>query len=150
MPGPVCGQSVEKHKGPTRVGPWRPDPGSPIPASRLKIVSDPQRELRLAESAAPALRREQHVLPVLVEERLPRPIEMDREADEEGLEADAVRGARVDQPEAVDYDRLSQHRQSGQIVIGDRTLYGRTTLQPGERTRSGRGERSSLDLSRCD
>src|ERR1700676_4159312 len=67
----------------------------------LEVVADPDREPRLAEHGAPAGCRKQHVLPVLVEERAPRPVEVDREPEREGLETHSVGGAAIPQPEAA-------------------------------------------------
>ena len=75
----------------------------------LEVVADPQRELDLAQPVAAAAERrpsrgrigEHQIFPVAVEQRPPRPVEMDREAERERLEADAVGRAAVDQPEAV-------------------------------------------------
>src|SRR5216683_2475317 len=67
----------------------------------LEVVADPDREPRLAELGAPAGGRKQHVLPALVEERAPRPVEVDGEPQREGLETHPVGGAAVPQPEAA-------------------------------------------------
>src|SRR5688572_22820444 len=50
----------------------------------LKVVADPHREARFAEFAAAAVGGEQHVFPLPVEQRAPRPVEVDREAEGEG------------------------------------------------------------------
>src|SRR6266852_3401165 len=67
----------------------------------LEVVADPDREPRLAERGAAAGGRKQHVLPVLVEERPPRPVEVDREPEREGFETHPVGGAAIPQPEAA-------------------------------------------------
>src|SRR5207237_579991 len=97
------------------VGCWLPDGDGPSnrpqPATSnqqvyvSEVVSNPNSEARLAEVGAAALRREQHVFPVLVEQRAPRPVEVDGEAERERLEADAVRGTPVLQTEAADVAR---------------------------------------------
>src|ERR1700731_4455457 len=53
-----------------------------------EVVADPDRELRLAERRAATLGREHHVFPCLVEQRAPRPVEVDREPEGECLEPD--------------------------------------------------------------
>src|SRR5581483_5853686 len=68
----------------------------------LEIVTDPDVELRLAEPAAAAVVGEHGVLPLLVEQRPPREVEVDRESEDEALEADAIRRASVSQAEAAD------------------------------------------------
>src|SRR5512134_899045 len=78
--------------------------------SPLEVVTDPDRETRLAEPGAAALVGEDDVLPFAVEERAPRPVEMDREAERERLEAEAVRGAAVDQLEPLDVLDGTEHR----------------------------------------
>src|SRR4051812_28894218 len=66
---------------------------------RSEIVANPDREARLAEPLAAAhpfrraVLREDDVFPRLVEGRSPRPVEVDREAERERLEAEPVRGA---------------------------------------------------------
>src|SRR5581483_5407166 len=76
-------------------------------SSALEVVADPDIEARLPEVGA-AARRGAHVpgehvvLPRLVEEGAPRPVEVDREPEEERLEAEPVRGAAVFEAEAVD------------------------------------------------
>src|SRR5213075_15791 len=79
--------------------------------SCLKVVADPDGEARLAElvgaaDALPGRRRrragEHNIFPVLVEERPPRPVEVQREPEQERLEADAVRRAAVLQAEPGD------------------------------------------------
>src|SRR5438045_316304 len=64
-----------------------------------EVVADPDREARLAELVAAAGGREQEILPVAAEQRPPRPVEVNREAEREGFEAEAVRGAAVDEAE---------------------------------------------------
>src|SRR5687767_12081936 len=86
----------------------------------LEIVADPDAELHLAEPGTAGVwtdhavdrRRvgEQHVLVILVEQRAPRPIEVNRESEGERFEPDAVRGAAVDEPEARDGPRRAIHR----------------------------------------
>src|SRR6476660_5530092 len=80
-----------------------------------EIVPDPDAELRLAQPLAAsrplgdALVGEHVVLPVLVEERPPGPVEVDRESEREGFEAKAIRRAAVHEPEPVDSPRLSEN-----------------------------------------
>ena len=50
----------------------------------LPVVADPHRELRLAEFLAAALHEELHVFPFAVEQRAPRPVEVEREAERHG------------------------------------------------------------------
>src|ERR1700719_1696489 len=52
----------------------------------LEVVADPEREPRLSARGAAAGGRKQHVLPVLVEQRAPRAVEVDREPEREGFE----------------------------------------------------------------
>src|SRR4051812_11145779 len=75
---------------------------------RLEIVANPDAELRPPQPLAAAAEAVDgrvvgiHVVfPALVEQRPPRPVEVDREAEREGLEADAVGGAAVDQTQAA-------------------------------------------------
>src|SRR5262245_59002504 len=82
--------------GPLASGFWLPalcgDPPevlSPKPVAVLKIVPDPDGEVRLTERVTAALRGEDDVLPVLVEERSPSPVEVDREPERERLEPDS-------------------------------------------------------------
>src|SRR5579871_5751968 len=76
----------------------------------LEVVSNPEAERHLPERRRSTGRRKEQILPVLVEQRLPREIEVHREAEQKALEADAVRGAAVDQTEAGDRRRRSEHR----------------------------------------
>jgi uncharacterized protein GlcG (DUF336 family) len=62
----------------------------PATACRLEIVSNPDRESRLAEFGAAALGGERDVFGRLVEERAPRPVEVDGKAERKRLESDAV------------------------------------------------------------
>ena len=70
------------------------------PAVVLEVVADPHLELRRAERAAAALRGEERVFPILVEQRAPREVEVDREPEQEALEPEAIRRAAVAQAEA--------------------------------------------------
>src|SRR5262249_39836886 len=92
-------------------------------SGRLEVVSNPESKLHLPEdivarrnAARPdrypgggCIRCEERVLPRLIEERLPRKVEVHRKAQEEALEAEAVRCAAVDQPQPADLQRLPQH-----------------------------------------
>ena len=81
-----------------------------IQHSALKIIAYPDAELHPAEPGAPGVRAgqpirngwigEQHIFPILVEQRAPRPVEVHGEPERERLEAEAVRRRAVDQPEA--------------------------------------------------
>src|SRR3954467_982186 len=71
-------------------------PPAPAP-SLLEVVSDPHGELRLAEPVAARGRavldrviREVVILPLLVEQCPPRPVEVDREPKRERFEPDTV------------------------------------------------------------
>src|SRR5688572_26719778 len=76
----------------------------------LKVVTDPERELRLPERAAAAERRKPQVFPVLVQQRLPGPVEVHREPERECLEADAVGRSRVHEPQSTDHGRFTEDR----------------------------------------
>src|SRR5579862_223977 len=76
--------------------------GAPVMPRPSEVVSNPEAELHFPEHRRSARRRKQEIFPVLVEQRLPGEIEVHREAEHEALEADAVRRAAVDQPEARD------------------------------------------------
>src|SRR5689334_15370410 len=68
--------------------PWELEVGSwEFFHSPLKVVPDPEMELALAEVAAAAGLREDQVLPLLVERRAPDVVDVEREAEEEALEA---------------------------------------------------------------
>src|SRR5688572_14331069 len=90
---------------------------SPLTGSHLKIIANPERESHLAEPLARAANpavvrgwiRVNDVLVVLVEERPPRPVEVDGEAQRKRLEPDAVGGTAVDQAEAIERDRVTEH-----------------------------------------
>src|SRR5436190_24166065 len=88
---------------------------SPITRSRdraiaySEVVADPDREPRLAPvggAAHAAVARverpagEHDVLPPVVEQRPPRPVEVDREAERERFQPEAVGGAAVLEAEA--------------------------------------------------
>ena len=97
--------AARNRRGPRAVS------GRPASAgSRLEIVSDPERQLRLAELLAAAGGRKQQVLPLPVEQRLPRPVDVDGEAQGERLEADAVGRARIHQAQAADGLRRAEDR----------------------------------------
>src|SRR6266850_2584115 len=68
----------------------------------LEVVSNPDRKPRLAPARASAAGGKHDVFPILVEQGTPRPIEVDREPDREGLQPDAVGRARIDEPEPAD------------------------------------------------
>src|SRR5687768_18125754 len=93
------------------------------PSSPLPVVADPHRELRLAEPGAAARHAlgggvgpEHDVFPLPVQQRLPRPVEVDGEAEREGGEADAVRGARVDEAHSRHDDRAAEYRRACEVV----------------------------------
>src|SRR5262245_14274643 len=81
-----------------------------------------------------AVRREQLVLPVLVQQRPPCVVEVNREAEREGFESQSVRRARINQPETADGDRLPIDRNlSGEVgsgVADDRRVELRAGRKP--------------------
>ena len=104
--------------------------------SYLEVVSNPHCELRLAEGGAAAVGGESQVFPFPVEQRAPRPVEVDREAERKRLEADAVRSARIHQPQSVDARRRSEHRRlaaDALRVADDRGVRVGAVRQPLER-----------------
>src|SRR4051812_585477 len=112
----------------------------------LEVVADPHRKLRLPEPVAAAgvaveqcLVRIEDVFVVLVEQRPPRPVEVDREAERERLEADAVRGAAVDEAEAADVPRrpVDRRRALDRVRVGDEADH-----------RRARGRRRRPDIER--
>src|SRR6185369_6633710 len=120
----------------------RADASRPLMRSRyeygdeLEVVTDPERELRFPEPARPTLQCIDDVFVVLVQQGSPRPIEMHREANEECLQPEAVRRARVDQPEAADRGLGTEHRvlqprhAIGSRQTNDRRFDARTGLPP--------------------
>ena len=87
---------------------------------RLEVVADPDRHAHLAEVVTAAqesgelrLGREDGVFPLAVEERRPGPVEMDRKADGERRETEAVRGSRVVETEPADRDGRTEDRLRG-------------------------------------
>src|SRR5262245_45329668 len=67
-----------------------------------EVVAHPDREARFPELRAAAGGDEERLLPLLVEQCPPRPVEMQREAEDERLQADAVRRPAVPEPESGD------------------------------------------------
>src|SRR5688500_7541325 len=93
------------------------------PSSPLPVVADPHRELGLAEPGAAArhalgggIGPEHDVFPLLVQQRLPRPVEVDGEAERERGEADAIRRARIDKAQPRHRDRGAEHRRAREVV----------------------------------
>src|SRR6187402_2246030 len=87
----------------------------------LEVVPYPHFELRPPELLAAADRRIQRVFPLAVERRPPRPVEVDGEAQREGLQAEAVRRVAVAEAEARDVDRGAEDRNGracGRIHVG--------------------------------
>src|SRR5688572_11996658 len=83
------------------------------------VVADPELELHFPEGRAICkaigvrgagldARTDGGVLVVLVEQRLPRKIEVHRETEQETLEPEAVGRAAVEQPDAADVRRRSK------------------------------------------
>src|SRR5262245_46562673 len=99
------------------------------PAS--EVVPDPEAELHAAEVVAAAHAaqgtgiREDRVFPGAIEERLPGPVEVHREAEQEALQAEAIGRAAVDEAEAVDLhgrseDRYDRAEEVDDLVVEDR------------------------------
>src|SRR3954464_3774806 len=90
----------------------RPPLSSESAAPFSEVVADPHREARLLEIGraadalagrlVQALAAEDDFFEPAVEQCAPRPVEVNREAERKGFEADAVRRAAVLQAEAVD------------------------------------------------
>src|SRR5581483_12158797 len=96
------------------------------PAWSLEVVSDPDRELRRTEPLVPGgiavqlrLVGKLRVFPVLVEQRAPRPVEVDGESEREGFQAEAVRGAAVLQAEPADRRLRAIHRNLIAARVGE-------------------------------
>src|SRR5882672_10862803 len=68
----------------------------------LEVVADPHRELRSAERGAATEGRESQIFPILVEERLPRVVEVDGKTERKCLEPEAVRRTCIDQSQPID------------------------------------------------
>jgi Flp pilus assembly protein TadD/predicted aspartyl protease len=81
--------------------------------SRSEVVANPELEPPLPPLVRGHLVPEEQVLPVLVEQGPPGPVEVDREPQREGLEADPVRRPAADQPETGHGHRIpvDRHRE---------------------------------------
>src|SRR5215218_4215783 len=132
MASPRCSRPrILQHRalGTAPRGTWHPGTSHPSTLTRgtrgtpapLEVIPNPERELDLAQpfAAADEVRPvafdvgavgEDEVFPVAVEERPPRPVEVNGEAEHERFEAYAVRGAAVDQAEAVDRNLGAEDR----------------------------------------
>src|SRR5579872_2017416 len=109
----------------------------------LEVVPDPHCETCLPECIAAALLREHDVFPGLIEGRAPRPVEVDGEAEREGLEPEAVRRTPVLQAEAVDHRRRAVDRNRIAVRIAD-DVAERIHLIPGDRLAGLGGVRREL------
>src|SRR4051812_26136226 len=94
---------------------------------RLEVVADPDGEAWLAEFRAAAGCSELQIFPLLVEQRAPRPVEVNRGSEREGLEAEAVGGAAVLQAEPADGLLASVNRNRVAVLI-DQELADRVGL----------------------
>src|SRR5436190_19806210 len=99
----------------------RPTVGSADSALCLKVVADPNTELRLAERGTAAALREDDVLPLFIPQRPPRPVEVNWEPEHERLEADAVGRPAVLQPEATDRPVLVDRDQTAASIQDEAT-----------------------------
>src|SRR4029453_14448799 len=81
----------------------------PTARCRLEVVANPERELWFPEPAGATLQCIDDVFVVFVQQGFPGPVEMHRKANEECLQPEAVRRARVDQAEAPDSGLGREH-----------------------------------------
>src|SRR3954468_16158674 len=130
LPSPTSRPNAEPRMArrctPSQVGswtlgvPWKLVVGSWRCAASLEVVPDPEVELALPELVAAAAGREDQVFPVLVERRLPHVVDVQREAEQEALDADAVRGPAVLQAPAGDGLRFAVDGYDRDAVVGER------------------------------
>src|SRR5579862_381453 len=95
-----------------------------VPYPHRKPRLPPRRAAAVTVDAAAVLAGEHDVLPGAVEERPPGPVEVDREAERERLEAEAVRRAAVLQPESADVARRAVNQQRIAVHILPRSAGG--------------------------